>query len=287
MFGSCRVSTGAPPLVGLFSFQEEAGRGGYAHVWRASCLQDGATHKTVAVKIYTRREQSVHRQEFDFQRELFFHENAAVGLIPEPMVFIPGTDYSAMVMEFIPYSLDYLLQRPSASAKCRALEFLAQVLMFLWPLHEQGFVHRDLKPQNIGLRTRDGGVCLLDFGLSVFPCLLDSNRHKNTLAGTLSYMSTDSHNQNPPSWRDDIWNIIYVFFEVLAGPLPWSSTYVPRRQNILDRNRSVLKAKLAWEDELMLARNSHWYEPYLAKCVRICRAPGRHEKAEPKHLLSL
>ena len=97
-----------------------------------------------------------------------------------------------------------------------ALAQLADVLVFL---HENGIVHRDVKPNNIIVRA-NGQLCLLDLGLAT-----DSNRIKQLttqhIMGTVLYMAPEQAASKPVGPPADMYSVGVMLYEALAGTLPF------------------------------------------------------------------
>ena len=94
-------------------------------------------------------------------------------------------------------------------------------------MHECGYVHNDLKLENILVGKDDPDtVYLIDFGLSTR--YLDKNgNHKSKkftskFSGTFMYASMNSCRGNNKSRRDDMHSLIYIMVMLLHQRLPWS-----------------------------------------------------------------
>ena len=110
---------------------------------------------------------------------------------------------------------------------------MADVAEVLDYVHEQGLVHRDLKPQNLILDA-DGRPHLVDLGL-----VLDENvrwQHARELAGTVCYMAPeqargDAHRLDG---RADIWALGVILYQLLTGRLPFSGMGPDQVSQVLD-----------------------------------------------------
>lgn len=99
-----------------------------------------------------------------------------------------------------------------------SVELVSQVLAGLEALHAGGIVHRDVKPANV-LLTRDGGVKLTDFGLSV-----DRDEAGDTVVwtkerggGTILYMSPEQAAGRAVDPRSDLYSLALVLHRMVAG----------------------------------------------------------------------
>ncbi|CAN5697778.1 hypothetical protein BH11MYX3_BH11MYX3_07220 [soil metagenome] len=93
--------------------------------------------------------------------------------------------------------------------------------------HDKGFVHRDLKPDNIYLITKDEGwpdIKLLDFGLAkLMPEMGTAAFITKTgvMIGTPEYMSPEQARGLPVDYRTDVYALGILMFEILAGERPF------------------------------------------------------------------
>ncbi|MEB3285060.1 MAG: HD domain-containing phosphohydrolase [Candidatus Sericytochromatia bacterium] len=111
--------------------------------------------------------------------------------------------------------LDALLPLPESDVRailrqlCRALNFI----------HRQGFVHGDLKPENVRLRP-DGVVKLMDFGLVD----VVGNSH-GSIRGTIAYMAPEVAKGGRIDQRSDIYALGALLYHLLAGRPPFVSEH--------------------------------------------------------------
>ncbi|KAF8369167.1 hypothetical protein PRIPAC_86996 [Pristionchus pacificus] len=110
-----------------------------------------------------------------------------------------------------------------------------QCLYSLKVIHDHGFLHRDIKPNNFLMGhssdpERSRIVYLLDFGLSRSYAFKSANgkwicrmaRPTAEFRGTVRYCSPNVHNEVEQGRRDDIWSMFYVLIELHCG-LPWQT----------------------------------------------------------------
>ncbi len=101
----------------------------------------------------------------------------------------------------------------------RALAIITDVANALVATHEQGIIHRDVKPANVWL-TADGAAKLGDFGLAA---ALDRSRitMTGTVMGTAAYMPPEQALSGEVETRSDLYALGAVFYELVSGRPPF------------------------------------------------------------------
>ena len=118
-----------------------------------------------------------------------------------------------------------LEKQPVLSAQETQL-YLAEVALALHTLHQLGFAHRDVKPENL-LIDKAGHVVLGDFGSAVH---LGACRSSSASVGTSDYISPEvltdagSMSAGSVSEGDDWWSFGVLAYEMLCGCMPFSGT---------------------------------------------------------------
>jgi serine/threonine protein kinase len=207
-----------PKTIGRYDIVELVGRGGMGVLYRA---RDPQLERDVALKMMhvdftldtTARER--------FQREaraiarlqhrnvVTIHELGEVEGAPYiVMEFLGGQDLEALLK-----SGDYL--RMSLPQK---LDIAIQLCEGLAYAHEQGIVHRDIKPGNVRV-LEDGSVKILDFGIAKFA--MSSVTQSATVLGTPSYMAPEQIMSQPVDGRADLFAAGVLLYELLSGKKPF------------------------------------------------------------------
>jgi len=150
-------------LAGRYRLDTRIGAGGMGEVWRG---EDTVLARTVAVKVLL----PGRMQDPGFLAR-FQAEARAMATINHPGV-VDVYDYGVsgdtvyLVMKFVDGEpLDRLLTRLGRISPQPAMELIAQAASALQAVHDQGIVHRDVKPGNL-LVQRDGTLVITDFGIA-------------------------------------------------------------------------------------------------------------------------
>jgi len=224
----------APVHIGRYRILEELGRGGMGVVYRG---EDPVLERQVAVKILPPKkltQKAIDR---------FLREAKTAARLDSPYIVkihdIGEVDeIHFIVMEFVEgQTLGDLLsdeESPGGSILEERLHIFWQVLQAVRYAHENGVIHRDLKPDNI-MVTGSGQVKVMDFGLAFF-----EGSHSLTevgqVMGTAAYVSPEQALGQVTDQRTDIYSLGVILFEMVTGRWPFSAS------NPLEMFRKVAEA---------------------------------------------
>lgn len=103
-----------------------------------------------------------------------------------------------------------------------AVRITREVAAALDHAHEKGYIHRDVKPENILFRE-DGSAVLSDFGVAKTVSSALRMTNAGTVVGTPHYMSPEQTRGKPVDGRADIYSLGVVFYEMLIGQVPYQA----------------------------------------------------------------
>ncbi|GAB2740135.1 Stk1 family PASTA domain-containing Ser/Thr kinase [Streptomyces bullii] len=155
--------------------------------------------------------------------ERFIREAKSVARLAHPnvvQVFDQGTDgpYVYLAMEYVAgCTLRDVLRERGALQPRAALDILEPVLAALGAAHRAGFVHRDMKPENV-LIGDDGRVKVADFGL--VRAVDTVTNTTGTVLGTVSYLAPEQIEHGTADPRVDVYACGVMLFETLTGDKP-------------------------------------------------------------------
>ena len=211
-------------MLGAYKLLARVGAGGMGEVWKA---EDTRLGRIVAVKILPQQIASDTEAIARMRREArtaagLYHPNIAT-----IHSFEEAEGQTFIVMEFVDGEpLSKLIARGplQESEVCRIGRGVADALS---EAHEQGIVHRDIKPDNI--IVRDHRVKVLDFGIAkrVGAESISSDdptsfvTQQGMIVGTVHYMSPEQALGKPLDARTDLFSLGIVLYEAATGKLPF------------------------------------------------------------------
>lgn len=207
--------------------QAEIGRGAFSVVYLA---RDLLVDRTVALKVL-RVDSSLAD---DLDRRFALREARMVGRISSPHIVtiyhVHEMDLDGWVIEMEHVdgpTLDDVLNERGGMTVAVALPILRGVLLALHAAHENGVIHRDIKPGNV-LLGKDGAIKLTDFGLSL--CMGDQSLSISSVDGffgTPQYVAPEVISGAPATTASDLWSVGVMAYRMLCGKLPFDGPSLP------------------------------------------------------------
>lgn len=202
-------------LEGRYEIMSKIARGGMATVYRA---QDRRLRRVVAIKLMHENHDEELIRRFDTEAQ-----SAARLVSPHIVsVFDQGVedDRPFIVMEYVPgCTLRHVITRQAPLPAHLALEYLESISCALASAHNDGLLHRDVKPENVLISDR-GRIKVADFGLSRAIGAQTMSIDNGQLMGTPSYIPPELVEGIPADERSDVYSTGIVLFEMLTGDKP-------------------------------------------------------------------
>lgn len=203
---------------GRYQISHQIGGGGMSVVYLA---HDMILNRDVAIKILRydfSNEDELHKR---FQREAL----SATSLIHPNIVSVydVGEDGEMhyIVMEYIKgKTLKKYIQEFAPLSPARSVHIMKQLTSAIAHAHENGIIHRDIKPQNI-LVDENGDVKITDFGIAT-SLNATALTQTNSVMGTVHYLSPEQARGGTATKKSDIYSLGIVLYELLTGELPFS-----------------------------------------------------------------
>jgi serine/threonine-protein kinase len=180
---------------------------------------DSRLERVVAVKVMN--DDLVYEPGFT---DRFVTEARAAARLSDPHVVAVydrgrSADAVYLVMEYVPgRTLRQELTFGSRLPLARSLEILTAVLKGLAAAHSAGFVHGDIKPENVLLSDR-GDIKVTDFGLAR---AIEAGDHRaSLLLGTAAYLAPEQTSDRNPDPRSDLYSCGILAFEMFTGHVPF------------------------------------------------------------------
>jgi len=158
------------------------------------------------------------------EKARFLQEAKAASALNHPNVCVihdiqEKEDQQFIVMEYVDgVTLRKRLQDSSLKLN-EAVSYAIQIGEALQEAHSQGIVHRDVKPENIMVNSKNQ-IKVMDFGLAKLKGSLKLTRTSSTV-GTLAYMAPEQIQGGQVDARSDIFSFGIVLYEMLAGRTPF------------------------------------------------------------------
>lgn len=205
-------------FAGRYRLDGLVGSGGMANVYKA---YDEQADMVVAIKMLKEE----HKDDAEFLRRFEREANAVISLSHPNIVqsYDAGTDengISYIVLEYVEGMTlkEYIKVRGALSPR-ETVNIANQVLDGLKHAHENGIIHRDVKPQNVMISGKT--VKLTDFGIA-----RDASSTTRTFAGTnvigsVHYISPEQARGDDVTAESDIYSCAVMVYEMLTGTVPF------------------------------------------------------------------
>lgn len=204
-------------LAGRYRLVEKIGEGGMAYVYRAI---DQNTGHNVAIKVM----KSELGQDADYVSRFQREAEAASKMTHHNIVNLLDVGMDGpnrfLVMEYVQgITLKQLIREKGRLSPNTAAQICIRILSALQHAHQNGIIHRDIKPQNI-LVASDGHIKVADFGIARIANSSTLTRDDSVM-GTVYYYSPEQASGQKVGVTSDLYSVGIVLYEMLTGRVPF------------------------------------------------------------------
>ncbi|MCG2623602.1 protein kinase [Arthrobacter sp. I2-34] len=205
-------------LGGRYQLTDRIAIGGMGEVWKA---RDQVLGRIIAIKIlkeeYTGDPGFLNRFRAEARHTALLNHNGIAN------VFDYGEEAGSayLVMELVPgQPLSAIIERERVLSPDRTMSLVAQTARALEIAHQQGLVHRDVKPGNL-LITPEGRVKITDFGIARLADQVPLTATGQVM-GTAQYLAPEQATGQTATGQSDIYSLGVIAYECLSGTRPFS-----------------------------------------------------------------
>jgi len=212
-------------ILGPYKVLEPIGKGGMGRIFLA---EHTSLLRRVAIKVLP-----VEKAKNQELLQRFYREARAAAALDHPNIVKlfdvnQGAGTHFLVMEYVKgMTLKQIVSSKGPIHYQKAIRYIIQTATGLLHAHEKGFIHRDIKPDNIILST-EGVIKILDMGLARSLNAEQDNVTKmmnpNAIYGSVDYISPEQSIGGVVDHRSDLYSLGATLFTLITGVTPFSGT---------------------------------------------------------------
>jgi serine/threonine protein kinase len=198
---------------------KKIGEGSFGTIYKGRNIR---TNEYVAIKVEPIRKGT---KLLKNESIIYNHLNNCVG-IPSVKWFGKDKINYYMVINLLGESLQDLKNKNTSFSLKLTLQIGINIINLLKTIHNKGFVHRDIKPDNflLGLNNKSNQIYIIDFGLCKPYIYKEKHidiKSSHSLIGSKTYASINAHDFIELSRRDDLESLGYMMLYFYLGELSW------------------------------------------------------------------
>ena len=227
-------------VANRYEVVQHIGQGGMADVFLAI---DTILNRHVAIKILRSDQSTDAISILRFEREAQAATTLAHPNIVEIYDVGEYKNHHYIVMEYVAgKTLKKVIRDRAPLLNLEAVDTMKQLTSAVAEAHKRGIIHRDIKPQNVIVKS-DGSLKILDFGIATAKGSAQLT-HANNVMGSVHYLAPELAKGEPASPQSDIYALGIVFYEMLTGDVPFKADQAVQiaLQHMREPMQSVRKA---------------------------------------------
>lgn len=241
-----------------YQFVMSVASGNASQVWEVTEKGSG---RHLAMKILKKDNPEFKLNKVKMKKEAQIQKSLEHPMIVKFEKFSSNRDHTYIIMEYFRASnLKLQLKADLNKVHLKVRQLFEGICAALSHVHQKGYVHRDIKPDNV-LMNRAGEIRLCDFSLSSKEIKgfgrFFAGKAK-VIEGTRTYIAPETIRRTQPTSKTDLYSLGVLFFEVLAGKTPFQA---PTPEELLQKhlrseapNPSEFNPNVAPEMDRIVAR---------------------------------
>ena len=206
-------------VANRYEVVQHIGQGGMADVFLAI---DTILNRHVAIKILRSDQSTDAISILRFEREAQAATTLAHPNIVEIYDVGEYKNHHYIVMEYVAgKTLKKVIRDRAPLLNLEAVDTMKQLTSAVSEAHKRGIIHRDIKPQNVIVKS-DGSLKILDFGIATAKGSAQLTQANNVM-GSVHYLAPELAKGEPASPQSDIYALGIVFYEMLTGDVPFKA----------------------------------------------------------------
>lgn len=217
-----------------FTIVQKLGEGGHGTLF----LTCDPNHR-----LYVLKAEEANKERCSVKSEISTYVSLGHSFIDSPVLGIPrifyhgshthnGIEYYVIIMEYLERSLyDRMIEFGGRLSLKSVIMVGIQMLQILEDIHDRGFVHRDVKPENIltgSSVTDSSSLYLCDFGIAKYvPFQIQGDADAACVYGTIEFASRRALISKEQGRCDDLESLGYTLIYLMYGSLPWQGISFP------------------------------------------------------------
>lgn len=206
-------------IANRYEVLSHIGKGGMADVFLGV---DTILNRQVAIKVLRSDMSTDAVSILRFEREA---QAAAALAHPNIVEIYDVGDYKGhhyIVMEYVTgQTLKQVIKARGPLLNEEAVDIMKQMCSAIAEAHSRGIIHRDIKPQNVIVKS-DGSIKILDFGIATAKGAMQLTQANNVM-GSVHYLAPELAKGEPSSPQSDIYALGICFYEMLTGDVPFKA----------------------------------------------------------------